>query len=171
MIRIVTLDEFDPLVLKGLAKALYTAFGVGAEASGEVTTPHGQQEPYDAGKLLESLPKVHAFADDKVLFLTSRKLAPRKLVSGEAPTYGLSRYNHQRCVLTTSHLKSLTPDTVKTLARYAMQEVGHAFGLHHCLDPRCAMYAQWTPSYPAGEASFCTFCREQSEQKIRQTKS
>jgi hypothetical protein len=56
-------------------------------------------------------------------------------------------------------------------ARHAMQEVGHAFGLHHCLDPRCAMYPQWTPSYPAGDASFCTFCRDQSEQKIRQTKS
>ena len=40
--------------------------------------------------------KVQAFADDKVLFLTTRKLQPRKLVSGEAPTYGLSRYNHQR---------------------------------------------------------------------------
>jgi len=171
MIRIVTLDEFDPLVLKGLAKALYTAFGVGAEPAGEVLTPHGQQEPYDASKLLDALPKVLAFSDDKVLFLTARKLMPRKLVSGEAPTYGLSRYNHQRCIVTTAHLKALGPDTVKTLARYAMQEVGHAFGLHHCLDPRCAMYAQWTPSFPAGEASFCTFCREQSEQKIRQTKS
>jgi len=171
MIRIVTLDEFDPLVLKGLARALYTAFGVGAETAGQVTAPHGQQEPYDAHKLLDALPRVDAFTDDKVLFLTTRKLAPRKLVSGEAPTYGLSRYNQQRCVVTSAHLKSLTPETVKTLARYAMQEVGHAFGLHHCLDPRCAMYAQWTPSFPVGEATFCNFCREQSEQKIRQTKS
>jgi predicted Zn-dependent protease len=171
MIRIVTLDEYDPAVLKALSKALYTAFGVGAEHSGTVTAPHGQQEPYDASKLLETLPKVTAFTDDRVLYLTTRKLAPRKLVSGEAPTYGLARYNGQRCIVTSAHIKGLTPETVKVLARYAMQEVGHAFGLHHCLDPRCAMYAQWTPSYPAGEASFCTFCREQSEQKIRQTKS
>jgi archaemetzincin len=171
MIRIVTLDEYDPLVLKALARSLYTAFGVGAEHSGTVTVPHGQQEPYDANKLLDSLPKVQAFADDKVLYLTTRKLAPRKLVSGEAPTYGLARYNAQRCVVTSAHMKGLAPDNVKVLARHAMQEVGHAFGLHHCLDPRCAMYPQWTPSYPAGEASFCTFCRDQSEQKIRQTKS
>jgi archaemetzincin len=171
MIRIVTLDEFDPLVLKGLARALYTAFGVGAEPAGHVLAPHGQQEPYDAHKLLDTLPRVDAFADDKVLFLTSRKLLPRKLPSGEAPTYGLARYNQQRCLVTSAHLKSLTPDTVKTLARYAMQEVGHTFGLHHCLDPRCAMYAQWTPNYPAGDSTFCTFCREQSEQKIRLTKS
>jgi len=171
MIRIVTLDEFDPQVLKGLARALYTAFGVGAESSGEVTAPDGMQEPHDAHTLLDVLPRVDAFTDDKVLFLTSKKLAPRNLVSGEAPTYGLSRYNQQRCIVTSVQLKGLTPETVKALARLAMQEVGHAFGLHHCLDPRCAMYAQWTPSYPAGEASFCTFCREQSEQKIRQTKS
>ena len=171
MIRIVTLDEFDPLVLKGLAKALYTAFGVGAEPSGQVAAPAGLAEPYDPNKLLDTLPRVDAFADDKVLFLTTARLQARKLVSGEAPTHGLSRYNQQRCLVSTAHLKALTPETVKTLARHAMQEVGHAFGLHHCLDPRCAMYVQWTPSYPLGEASFCTFCREQSEQKIRQTKS
>jgi predicted Zn-dependent protease len=52
-----------------------------------------------------------------------------------------------------------------------MQEVGHTYGLHHCLDPRCAMYPQWTPSYALGEASFCTYCRDSSDAKIRTTKS
>lgn len=170
MIRIVTLDEFDPAILKQLGKILFQAFGVGAEHSGNVTVPHGQQEPYDASKLLDALPKVMAFTDDKVLYLTTRKLAPRKLASGEAPTYGLSRYNSQRAVVTSAHIKNVA-ENVPMLARFAMQEVGHAFGLHHCLDPRCAMYAQWTPSYVQGEAIFCTFCREQSEQKIRQMKS
>lgn len=171
MIRIVTLDEFDPEVLGALAKLLYTSFGVGAEVAPASAVPEGFAEPFEAGQLLEVLPKVHAFSDDKVLFLTSRKLATRKLVSGEAPTYGLSRYNSQRCIVSTAHLKVLTTDTVHVVGRMAMQEVGHAFGLHHCLDPRCSMYAQWTPSYPNGDAIFCTFCRDQSEQKIRQTKS
>ena len=170
MIRIVTLDEYEPAVLKQLNKVLYTAFGVGSEHSGMVTVPHGQQEPYDAQKLLEALPKVNAFTDDKVLFLTTRKLAPRKLASGEAPTTGWARYNHQRAVVSSAQVKNLT-ENVKTLARYAMQEVGHAFGLHHCLDPRCAMYPPWTPSYAQGDSIFCVFCREQSEQKIRMTKS
>lgn len=171
MIRIVTLDEYDPPILKALGKALYTAFAVGAEHSGSVTIPPGQVEPYDANKLLDTLPKVQAFADDKVLYLTTRKLSPRKLISGEAPTAGTSRYKSQRAILSSSVIKSLNPDTVKTLARYAMQEIGHAFGLHHCLDPRCAMYPSWTPSYPQGEASFCVFCRDTSEAVIRQTKS
>lgn len=170
MIRIVTLDEFDPAVLKQLAKALYTAFGVGAEHSGAAEAPAGLGEAADAHALLAALPRVAALADDKVLFLTLRKLAPRKLPSGEAPTHGVSSYGEQRAVLSAAGIKSLA-ENVPLLARYAMQEVGHAFGLHHCLDPRCAMYPQWTPSYVEGEASFCTFCREQSEQKIRQMKS
>ena len=171
MIRVFTLDEFDPALLKALTSSLYTAFGVGAEHSGEVTAPHGQQEPYDANKLLDTLPRVSALTDDKVLFLTARKLAPRKLPSGEAPTYGLSRYAAQRSVVTTAHIKGLSVDTVKTLARYAMQEVGHTYGLHHCLDPRCAMYPQWTPSYVGGDATFCTFCRDTVDARIRETKS
>jgi archaemetzincin len=170
MIRIVTLDEFDAPVLKELSRLLYQSFGVGAEVAAPVTVPHGQQEPYDANKLLDALPQVQAFSDDKVLFLTRRKLAPRKLPSGEAPTTGLARYNGQRAVVTSAHIKNLD-ENVKLLARHAMQEVGHAYGLHHCLDPRCAMYAQWTPSYALGEASFCTFCREQTEAKIRSLKS
>lgn len=170
MIRVVTLDEFEPAILKGLTKVLYTAFGVGAEHSGQTTVPAGSGDPLDGLQLLETLPKVQAFTDDKVLFLTSRKLLARKLVSGEAPTYGLSRYNSQRALVTSAHIKNLG-ENVPVLARYAMQEIGHAFGLHHCLDPRCSMYPQWTPSYPGGDAIFCVFCREQSEQKIRQTKS
>lgn len=170
MIRIFTLDEFDPALLKQLSKSLYTAFGVGSEHSGQVAVPAGQTEPLDANKMLDSLPKVHALADDKVLFLTSRKLAPRKLLSGEAPTYGLARYNQQRAIVTTSGIKNVTENT-KLLARYAMQEVGHTFGLHHCLDPRCAMYPQWTPSYLTGDSSFCTYCRDSSDAKIRTTKS
>lgn len=170
MIRIFTLDEFDPALLKQLTKSLYTAFGVGAEHSGPVTAPHGQQEPYDANKLLDAMPKVSALADDKVLFLTSRKLAPRKLASGEAPTFGLARYSAQRAVVTSVGIKNLA-DNLKTLARYAMQEIGHTYGLHHCLDPRCAMYPQWTPSYVTGDSIFCTFCRDTVDAKIRTTKS
>lgn len=170
MIRIVTLDEYEPPVLKELARVLYQTFGVGAEHSGNVAVPHGQHEPYDANKLLDTLPQVHAFQDDKVLFLTTRKLAPRKLPSGEAPTTGLARYNGQRAVVTSAHIKNLA-ENVRLLARHAMQEIGHAYGLHHCLDPRCAMYTQWTPSYLLGDASFCTFCRDQTEAKIRSLKS
>ena len=170
MIRIVTLDEYDPAVLKTLTKVLYQAFGVGAELAGSAPVPAGFSEPFDGNKLLDALPKVSAFADDKVLYVTTRKLAPRKLPTGEAPTYGLSRYTEQRTIVSSAHVKGLV-ENPETLARYALQELGHAFGLHHCLDPRCSMFPQWSPSYPEGDAIFCVFCREQSEQRIRNSKS
>ncbi len=140
MIRVVTLDEYDPKVLQALCKVLYPAFGVGSEHSGQFPPPAGLVEPFDAHKLLEQAPSVRAFSDDKVLYLTGRKLAPRKLLSGEAPTYGISKYGGQRALVSTAHMKNV-PDNVKTVARYALQELGHTWGLHHCLDPRCAMYA------------------------------
>ncbi len=178
MIRVVTLDEFNPLVLKQLTKVLYTAFGVGTEHAGTVAVPSSFHEPLDAQKLLLALPKVSAFSDDKVLYLTTRKLAPRKLASGEAPTYGVSQYAGQRALVTTAHVKlpvdkleDKVEEAVKPVARFAMQELGHTYGLYHCLDPRCAMYAQWTPTYSTAEATFCTFCRDLSEAKIRQAKS
>lgn len=170
MIRVVTLDEFDPALLKQLTKVLYQAFGVGAEHSGGTAVPAGMQEPFDANKLLDALPKVQAFADDKVLFLTMRKLAPRRLMSGEAPTLGLARYNSQRAIVSTATIKNVV-DNPKLLARYCMQELGHTFGLHHCLDARCSMYPNWSLGYTNGDSIFCNFCRELSEARIRQTKS
>lgn len=170
MIRIFTLDEFEPPVLAHLSKSLYAAFGVGAEVSGQLSVPTNMSEPYEAHALLDSLPKVHALADDKILFVTSKKLATRKLVSGDAPTFGLSRYGFQRAIVSTASLKNLA-ENGKLFARFAMQEVGHTFGLHHCLDPRCAMYPQWTPSYLNGDSIFCTYCRDSADAKIRTTKS
>lgn len=170
MIRVVTLDEYDPKVLQQLCKILYQAFGVGSEPSGSVAPPPGMSEPWDAQKLIDALPSVRAFPDDKVLYVTQRKLMPRRLPTGEAPTFGVSRYSAQRALVTTVHVKALA-DNVKTAARYALQELGHTWGLHHCLDPRCSMYPHWTPSFAGGDAIFCVFCREQSEQKIRLAKS
>jgi archaemetzincin len=170
MIRLATFDELDPKLVKDLCKVLYQAFAVGAEHSGTVPVPGGTNDPLDAHKILAEAPKVAAFQDDKILFLTTRKLLPRKLLTGEVPTLGLSQYNAQHCVVSIAHIK--TPgENVKTVARYALQELGPCWGLHHCLDPRCSMYPHWTPSYPAGDASFCVFCRETSEQKIRLAKS
>ncbi len=170
MIRVVTFDEFEPKMVQDLCKVLYTAFAVGSEHSGILPLPSGFNEPFDAGKLLDAAPLVRAFQDDKILYLTSRKLASRKLFTGEAPTFGISKYNSQRALLSTSSVKNVA-ENVKVVARYALQELGHCFGVHHCLDPRCSMYPHWTPSFPQGEAAFCVFCRDQIDQKVRAAKS
>ncbi|MFZ5468783.1 MAG: hypothetical protein ACOZIN_05035 [Myxococcota bacterium] len=171
MIRVVTLDSYDEKQLGKLCQVLYTAFGVGTEHSGQLSVPGGHSEPYDAHRLLEDAPAVRAYADDKVLYLTAKKLKERPLPSGTAPTYGVARYSKDKALVSTAGVKSLEEAGLKLVARHAMHQLGHLWELHHCLDPRCAMYPQWTPSFVQGDAAFCVFCREKSEQKIRLAKS
>ena len=170
MIRVVTLDEFDPKQLSVFCKTLYQAFGVGCEHTSQVEIPRGLSEPFDAPKLLELLPKVSAYEDDKVLFLTMRRLADRDLPTGKAPTSGFALQGRDRAIVSTYPKKNLD-DGLKFAARHALHQVGHLWELHHCLDPRCSMYPPWTPSFASGEPIFCTFCRDKSEQKIRLAKS
>lgn len=172
MIRVVTLDSFDDKQLGKLMQTLYTAFGVGTEHSGLVTLPKGFSEPLDAEKLLEQAPAVPAYQDDKVIYLTQRKLKDRTLPSGTAPTTGFCQYGKARSVISTHPVTDLEADeNFKPVARNALHQLGHLWELHHCLDPRCSMYLPWTPSFAHGEAVFCTYCREKSEQKIRLAKS
>lgn len=170
MIRVVTLDEFDPKVLERLQKTLYTAFGVGAEHSGHVDVPAGHTEPYDAQQLLADVRGVRAYQDDKLLYLTSKKLKDRQLPSGTAPTPGICTDGKERALVSTAGIKDLEAGA-KVLGRHALHQLGHLWELHHCLDPRCSMYPPWTPSFVQGDAVFCTFCRDKSEQKIRMAKS
>ncbi|HZH04770.1 MAG TPA: hypothetical protein VEY30_13370 [Myxococcaceae bacterium] len=170
MIRIVALEEFDPKELAKFRDGLYTAFGVGCEYSGTVAVPSGFSEPYDAPRLLPALPKVPAYQDDKTLYLTAKKLKERELPTGKAPTQGYALFGKDRALLSLAGTPGLG-EGLKVVSRYAMHQLGRLWELHHCLDPRCAMYPPWTPSFAAGEASFDNFCRERSEQKIRLAKS
>ena len=171
MIRVVTLDDYDDKQLAKFSRTLYTAFGVGSEHAGLMELPAGVGgSPLDAERVLEEARSVRAYKDDKVLFLTSRKLKERELPSGTAPTHGFSRYGKDRGIISSAPHKDLEAG-FKPTARHALHQLGHMWELHHCLDPRCSMYPPWTPSFSAGEAIFCTFCRDKSEQKIRLAKS
>lgn len=170
MIRVATLDPFDSKEVGKLCQILYTAFGVGTEAVGKAALAPEADSQIDADKLLAAAPDVHHYADDKILYLTSRKLKDRSLGTGNAPTTGYASYGKDRALVSTHPHKDLET-ALPEVARLALHQVGHLWGLHHCLDPRCAMYAPWTPSFPEGDATFCNFCREKSEQRIRLAKS
>lgn len=170
MIRVVTLEEHDPKHVEKFCRVLYQAFGVGTEYSGTVRVPDGFTEPYEAQRLLDALPSVRSFKDDKILYITTRKLKERVLLSGTAPTPGFCKYNQDRALVSMVGLKDMET-SMKPVSRHSLHQLGHLWELHHCLDPRCSMYPPWTPSFPQGDASFCAFCREKSEQKIRQEKS
>lgn len=168
MIRLVTLDSYEPKQIERLTKILYAAFGVGCEHV-QRSGPPGH-EAIDAEYFLANPPRVPSYEDDRLLFLTARKLEDRELPSGKAPTLGFSRYGDGRAIISSAVVKDLESG-LKTVGRHALHHLGHLWELHHCLDPRCAMYPPWTPSFNAAEPLFCTFCRDKSEQKIRLAKS
>lgn len=169
MIRVVTFEPLEPKALDKLKKTLYTAFGVGCEHSGDVPYPPGMSELVNAEALLKAAPKISSYSDDKVLYVTARKLKDRTLASGVAPTPGFCFYDDSRALVTTHGVKDL--EESKLLGRHAMHQIGHLWQLHHCLDHRCSMYPPWTNGYETGDTMFCNFCRDKSEQKIRLAKS
>lgn len=170
MIRVVPLDSFDLQLLNKFCQNLYTAFGVGTQLLTDGPPPPDLGETVDAVAFLENAPAISSYADDKILFLTPRKLRDRKLSSTTLPTHGLALMGQGKAIITSSVVKDLESG-MKLLSRHALHQVGHLWELHHCLDPRCAMYPPWTPSYAQGDSTFCNFCREKSEDKIRLAKS
>jgi archaemetzincin len=172
VIRLVSLDPLDPEVLQKLTRVLFQAYGLGCEHVGEMEAPASalRGESIDAVEFLKVAPEVKSFADDKVLFLTGRALSGRELPSGKGPTPGFSLFGGPSGIVT-AHGLPKGDGLLKRLAKQAVHELGHLWELHHCLDPRCAMYAPWAPAFANGEPTLCTFCREKSEGRIRLAKT
>lgn len=170
MIRVVPLDVYDATLMGKFCQNLYTAFGVGTQLVQDVSPTQNHGSTLDAIRFLKEAPAVASYQDDKVLFLTPMKLQDRKLIGHALPTHGLAMSSSGKAIVSSACVKDFETG-LKLVSRHAMHEVGHLWDLHHCLDPRCAMYPTWTPSYAAGESSFCNYCREKSESRIRLAKS
>ena len=57
--------------------------------------------------MLEQVKGVRAYKDDKVLYLTSRKLKERELPSGAAPTHGFARFGKDKAIISSHGFKDL----------------------------------------------------------------
>ncbi len=181
MIRIVTLAPFDEGDIAFVARTLYQAFGLGTEHVGERKPPSEGEDDrgqHDAARLLDEVPPVRTFADDKVLYLTTVPLSTRPGPLGEPPCYGFARHGGDRAVVSTARLpqRGVSEASVelfrRRLARESVHHVGHLWGLHHCLDARCAMHPPWSPLLgddPGHDLD--AFCRDKSEQRIRLAKT
>ena len=170
MFRVVTLGEVSDELVTRVCSALHVAYAVGSEHVGNQPVPKDVQQgdALDAIKLLATAGSVQKFADDRVVYLTTRALGPRALLTGKAPTFGLAKFGGERAVVSSAGLG--TGDVLlRRLGKHAVHEAGHTWFLHHCLDPRCAMHPPWTPAYVQGEAILCPFCRDKSEKKIQRS--
>ncbi len=169
MIRILTLGEMPAETVEFVARRLYAAYGIGAEHAGNAEAPPdaiNDRGAIDADVLLKESKGVKTFADDKILFLTSDPLDTPEGPMGRGPVLGYAQYGGERAVATSAGLKGLSVQD--GLAKRAAHHVGHLFDLHHCFDPRCAMYPEWAPAFAQfPEVALCPFDREKSERKIR----
>jgi archaemetzincin len=181
VIRVVTLDRYDPGDLAFLTRTLYQAFGLGTESAGEKQMPsgvEGKDGRVDAMRLLAEVEPVRTLGDDKVVYLTSAPLSLPPGPLGEPPCWSFAEYGGARAVVSTTRLppRGVTEASIEAyrrrLARETIHAVGHLWELHHCYDARCAMHPSWSPALPANpEMDLDTFCREKSERKIRLAKT
>jgi predicted Zn-dependent protease len=181
VIRVVTLDRYDPGDLAFLTRTLYQAFGLGTEFAGEKRFPsnvEGKDGRADAIRLLREVEPVRTLGDDKVLYITSAPLSLPPGPLGEPPCWSYAEYGGPRAVMSTSRLpaRGVSEASIeryrRRLAREAIHAVGHLWDLHHCYDARCAMHPSWSPALPEDpEMDLDAFCREKSERKIRLAKT
>ncbi len=181
MIRIVTLEPYDPEDLAALSRTLYQAYGLGTEHAGSKPLPAEAESDdgrYDAAKILSEVEPIKTFADDKVLYLTSAPIRVKPGPLGEPPSWCYSIFGGDRAVLSTGRIpaRGASESSIdayrRRLARESIHAVGHLWELHHCYDPRCAMHPSWSPNLPENpEQNLCTFCRDKSERRIRMSKT
>jgi archaemetzincin len=181
VIRIALLEELDAADQAFLTRNLYRAFGVGTEVAGRRSPPADVERrdgELDAVALLTGAAPVRAFADDKVLYVTSAPLSLPPGPLGEPPCWGFAEYGKDRALVSTARLPNRGTSEAsldayqRRLTREAIHVIGHLWDLHHCVDVRCAMHPSWSPHLPASpEMDLCAFCREKSERKIRLAKT
>lgn len=177
MIRVVLLSEFEDedmdVVLSGLRKV----YGVGAEIGRRTTLPSEAYDPkadaYDALATIAEAQAVRTFGNDKILFLCDRPLSLPVGPMGAGPVDGFAHFTDVKGIATSAGLEELDGEGKFTLAdglaKRAVRQVGHLFGLHHCHDARCSMLPGWLEGFHQNsDAVLCTFCRDKSESIIEQ---
>jgi len=173
VIRVVPLEAFEEPDLRFACDALFKAFGVGTVVTEPAELP--RIEELDGGlpaaELVKAALAPRGIADDVTLFLTRRRLSQAKGPHGAPPTHGFAAYDGDRAIVTTAlfgKLAELSEEFQKRLAKQAVHEVGHLFGLHACLEAKCSMGPPWTELYAQHvEPTLCNFCREKSEKRLQ----
>jgi archaemetzincin len=173
MIHVVTLEPFTPEETREICRALFAAYGIGAEHTAEFKVPEEAtlEGGLDAEQVALKAESPKLFGDDKILYLLKRPFRPRPSPVGNLPTHGFAAYGGSRAAMSAALVTQGVPTPeaqALRLAKLSVHTVGHLFDLHHCVDARCSMAVPWGPSFAQGQtADLCSFCREKSERHMK----
>ena len=168
-IHVVPLGELRDDYLRILAESIEEQFGLAVKITGNQGLPHYALDPvrqqYNSNVILKRLLDESSPDAVKVLGVTDVDLFNPifSYVFGEAQFKG-------KCAVVSSYrlrgnpehtLPPGCPPLLNRLEKEAIHELGHTFGLRHCLDPDCVMkYSVGLACADRKFSFFCPACRE-----------
>ena len=178
MIHVITISALPELLIEQVCKHLFLNYGVGTEHSRHNGGAEKEVER-DAMSLLSREWGISSFADDKTLLLTDEPITLLDGPMGIPPSGGFADPSRSIAVVTTHGIpfpkrreQEEDPNEwlsyTNQVARRAVHQVGLLWGLHRCVNTRCAMLAPWLKST---SPNLCDFCRERSETRISRARS
>ena len=163
-----------------VARTLSSMLGVRASVSDNPVRMMGYdhvRKQINAQALLDSVQayKHHHTMTSPVLLVISQDL----FRDGHRFVFGLARESVGAAVVSGARLgnkfyekPAQDDDLIDRLAKEGAHEVGHLFGLDHCIVPECIMFRPNTlDELDCKKKMFCDACREQLDQTKNQKKS
>lgn len=168
-IHLAILEPDEPDYLKQVAESIEVQFDLEVTVGNPLGVPHYALDPvrkqYNSNLILVELTRICPPHAVKILGVTSVDLFSPifTYVFGEALFHGKSAVISAfrlRVVPKSPHAHSCPP-LMNRMEKEAVHELGHSFGLRHCLDPNCVMnYSAGIECADRKFPFFCPACRE-----------
>lgn len=145
-ICVLPMGVVDPDMLEAVESGIRQTFARDVERLGGITAPEfafdGSRRQYSSELILRGLLRLVTGEMDRVLAVTEVDLFIPMLTF----VYGQAQLKGRTAVISTARLRQefygLTPNpalTVRRAVKESLHELGHTFGLTHCLVPTCLM--------------------------------
>jgi archaemetzincin len=164
MIAIQPLGYVPTTALNSVKSGLERVYGLQAVVLPTAPLPksafYAPRNRYRADRLIESLAVQRRYT--KVIGITTRDISATKGENHDWGVFGLGRMPGRVCISSSFRLGgSGKKSRNKRLAEVAVHEIGHTFGLPHCLVARCVMAdAKGTVrTVDASTGNLCANCR------------